>query len=45
MNLKEVVREKYGEAAKRAASGAKGSCCEPSCCGDARAVRALSSWR
>jgi 2-polyprenyl-3-methyl-5-hydroxy-6-metoxy-1,4-benzoquinol methylase len=30
-DLKEVVREKYGEAAKRAASGAK-SCCGPTCC-------------
>ena len=33
-DVKAVVREKYGEAAVRAASGAKGSCCGPSCgCG------------
>ena len=33
--LTEVVREKYGEAARRAAEGAKSSCCGPvsSCCG------------
>jgi arsenite methyltransferase len=30
-NVKEVVREKYGEAAKKAMSGAK-SCCGPTCC-------------
>ena len=34
-SLKEVVREKYGEAAKRAASGAKSSCCGPTCCSPA----------
>ena len=27
--LKEIVKEKYGEAAKRAAGGARGSCCSP----------------
>src|SRR5204863_683946 len=36
-SLKDVVREKYGEAAKRAASGEKNSCCGASsgsgCCG------------
>ena len=33
--LKEVVREKYGEAAKRAASGQKSACgCGTSCCSD-----------
>jgi SAM-dependent methyltransferase len=36
-NIKEVVREKYGEAAKRAVSGEKSSCCGSSassgCCG------------
>ena len=33
-DLKDAVREKYGEAAKRAASGAQGSCCGSSCgCG------------
>jgi len=37
-SLKDVVREKYGEAAKRAASGEKSSCCGDggggsSCCG------------
>jgi len=35
--LKDVVREKYGEAARRAASGEKSSCCGSSagsgCCG------------
>ncbi|MDO8679577.1 MAG: arsenite methyltransferase [Acidobacteriota bacterium] len=33
--LKATVQEKYGEAAKRAAAGAQGSCCGPvsSCCG------------
>src|SRR4051812_33824733 len=35
--LTEVVKEKYGEAARRAAEGAKSSCCGPvsSCCGGA----------
>ncbi|HZI99115.1 MAG TPA: arsenite methyltransferase [Gemmatimonadaceae bacterium] len=35
--LTTIVREKYGEAAKRAAEGAKSSCCGPvsSCCGSA----------
>ncbi len=35
--LTDVVREKYGEAARRAAEGAKSSCCGPvsSCCGGA----------
>jgi len=34
-DLTTVVREKYGEAARRAAEGAKASCCGPvnSCCG------------
>jgi arsenite methyltransferase len=32
--LKEIVREKYGEAAKRASSGARSSCCSADCCGD-----------
>ena len=31
--LKEVIQLKYGEAAKRAAEGGKGSCCSPTCCG------------
>ena len=31
-NLKSVIREKYGEAATRAA-GERGSCCAPDCCG------------
>lgn len=36
-DLTTVVREKYGQAAKRAAEGAKASCCGPvsSCCGAA----------
>jgi SAM-dependent methyltransferase len=35
--LTDIVREKYGNAAKRAAEGAKSSCCGPvsSCCGGA----------
>ena len=35
--LTSIVREKYGEAARRAAEGAKSSCCGPvsSCCGGA----------
>ncbi|MBM3783523.1 MAG: arsenite methyltransferase [Acidobacteria bacterium] len=34
-NLKEVVQEKYGEAARRAASGAGSACCgATACCGD-----------
>jgi len=35
--LTSIVREKYGDAAKRAAEGAKSSCCGPvsSCCGGA----------
>ncbi|MEO5903202.1 MAG: arsenite methyltransferase [Gemmatimonadaceae bacterium] len=35
--LTEVVREKYGEAARRASEGAKSNCCGPvnSCCGGA----------
>jgi SAM-dependent methyltransferase len=32
-DTKEIVREKYGEAARRTAAGDKGSCCGPSCCG------------
>jgi arsenite methyltransferase len=37
-DLKETVREKYGEAALRAQAGAKGTCCGTSCgCGDAKA--------
>jgi arsenite methyltransferase len=33
-DVKAIVREKYGAAARRAASGAAGSCCGPSCgCG------------
>jgi ubiquinone/menaquinone biosynthesis C-methylase UbiE len=32
--LKEIVRERYGEAALRAERGEKGLCCGTSCCGD-----------
>ena len=34
-NLKDTVKEKYGQAATRASEGARGSCCGPvsSCCG------------
>ncbi|MCI0436616.1 MAG: arsenite methyltransferase [Gemmatimonadetes bacterium] len=35
--LHEIVRAKYGAAAKRAAGGAKASCCGPTCCGDSSA--------
>ncbi len=36
-DLKETVRQKYGEAALRAQSGTKGTCCGTSCgCGDAK---------
>ncbi|MGE0440689.1 MAG: arsenite methyltransferase [Gemmatimonadales bacterium] len=36
-DLTQIVREKYGEAAKRASAGAQASCCGPtsSCCGAA----------
>ena len=41
--LKQVVREKYGEAAKRAADGGRSSCCgaaaSAECCGSAEASR------
>jgi SAM-dependent methyltransferase len=33
-NIKEAVKEKYGEAALRVLSGETSSCCESSCCGD-----------
>lgn len=32
-DIKEVVKEKYGEAARRVAAGAKSACCGPSACG------------
>jgi SAM-dependent methyltransferase len=32
-NVKEIVKEKYGAAALRAAGSAKASCCAPTCCG------------
>jgi SAM-dependent methyltransferase len=32
--LKTIVREKYGEAARRASTGGKSSCCGSSCCTD-----------
>jgi arsenite methyltransferase len=32
-DMKETVRRKYGEAARQAADGAKGSCCSTTCCG------------
>ncbi|HSB63745.1 MAG TPA: arsenite methyltransferase [Thermoanaerobaculia bacterium] len=31
-SLKDAVREKYGEAARRAATGGDASCCAPACC-------------
>ena len=33
MNLKDEIKSKYGEAARRVISGGSGSCCAPSCCG------------
>lgn len=33
MNIKDVVKEKYGEAARRAKTG-EASCCAPTCCGN-----------
>jgi len=33
MNLKDEIKSKYGEAARRVASGRSSSCCAPSCCG------------
>ena len=38
--LKEVIQQKYGEAAKRAAEGGEGSCCSSSCCGTAEGDKA-----
>ena len=35
-NIKELVKEKYGEAARRAATGGDASCCAPACCGGER---------
>jgi SAM-dependent methyltransferase len=35
-SIKDVVREKYGEAARRAATGGDASCCAPACCGGER---------
>ena len=32
MDIKEIVKEKYGEAARRVTSGAKSSCCSASAC-------------
>ena len=31
--IKEEVKSKYGEAARRVAGGATGSCCATTCCG------------
>ena len=40
VTLKAVVREKYGEAAKRAAAGGKSTCgCGTACCGDGQDLR------
>ena len=33
MNLKDEIKSKYGEAARRVTSGGSSSCCAPSCCG------------
>jgi arsenite methyltransferase len=39
MNLKDEIKSKYGEAARRVISGGSGSCCAPSCCeGDAKSA-------
>jgi len=32
-NLKDEIKRKYGEAARRVVSGGSSSCCAPSCCG------------
>ncbi len=32
-DVKETVRQKYGEAARQVVEGAKGSCCSSTCCG------------
>src|SRR5262245_46492116 len=32
--LKAIVRQKYGEAAKKVSSGGQGSCCGPDACAD-----------
>ncbi len=37
-NLKDVVKQKYGEAARRASSGGQSSCCDPAPCGCADPV-------
>ena len=43
-DIKTVVREKYGEAARRAATGGKSSCCETTtCCGGAHASDPITS--
>ena len=43
-DLKDVVREKYGEAARRAAGGQKSSCCDSAtCCGGAHASDPITS--
>ena len=43
-DIKEVVREKYGEAARRAAVGQKSSCCDTAtCCGGAHASDPITS--
>ena len=33
VNLKDEIKSKYGEAARRVASGGSSTCCAPSCCG------------
>jgi arsenite methyltransferase len=37
-DVKELVREKYGEAARQAAAGEEASCCGPTCCGGSSAA-------
>src|SRR5512141_2642387 len=32
-SIRDMVKEKYGEAARRAATGGDASCCAPACCG------------
>jgi SAM-dependent methyltransferase len=36
-DVKSIVKEKYGQAAVRAASGSEGDCCGTSCCGGTKA--------
>lgn len=43
MDIKEVVKEKYGQVASRVSGGASGSCCASSCCGAGDGVDPITS--